>query len=132
MFSFSQHFKEINFIGIPGNHGRSTKKKEYKDPSNSFDYLTYKIVEIEVNAAKHKLNNCKVNFMTPKSNFVFTNIMGHNILFTHGDNIKAWNGIPFYGMLRDYSNKQEVFQSVYITPFYYFCLGHFHQPISLF
>ena len=131
IFSFSKYFKNIVFIGVVGNHGRLTKKKEYKDPTNSFDYLAYKITEIEVTSAKHKMKGTNVKFIIPKSFFVLQNISGYNFLFTHGDNIKMWNSIPFYGMLRDYANKQEVFQALQNTSVNYICMGHFHQPFTI-
>jgi len=130
ILELSKHFEEIVFYGVPGNHGRTTKKKEFKDPSSSYDYLAYKITEREIYHLKGKLN-INIKFYIPKSNFIFIPIQNHNIVFTHGDNIKSWSGIPYYGMLRDYANKQELMLSSYNMPVHYVCIGHFHQPITI-
>ena len=132
ILTLSQFFDEIIFYGVPGNHGRTTKKKEHKDPTSSYDYLAYKITERELQLLKsfNKIQS-KIKIYIPKSNFLLISVQEHNILFTHGDNIKSWSSIPYYGMLRDYNNKQELILSAYNMPVHYICIGHFHQPITI-
>jgi len=134
ILTISNYFDEIYFYGVPGNHGRTTKKKEYKDPSSSYDYLVYKITEREISILfnQDKIpNKPKFKSFIPKSNFIFVTIQDHNIVFSHGDNIRIWNSIPYYGMLRDYTNKQELMLSSYNMPVHYVCIGHFHQPLTI-
>ena len=124
----SSYFDEIVFYGVPGNHGRASKKKDHKDPSSSYDYLVYKIVEREIRLL---LKDKKIKFFIPNSYFIFTTIKNHNILFSHGDDIRMWNSIPYYGMMRDYTSKQELMLSSYNLPVHYLCIGHFHHPLTI-
>jgi len=128
----SKHFKEIKVYGVCGNHGRTQKKKLYKQPTSSYDYLLYKIVEREVSLIKQiKKLKTDIEFNIAETSFLVTSIQNHTLLFTHGDNIKSWAGIPYYGMMRDYASKQETIISTMDTPINYIVMGHFHQPITI-
>jgi len=47
--------------------------------------------------------------------------------YSHGDNVKSYMGIPFYGLDRMVKKITSMFNK-YI---HYFCVGHFHDPASL-
>ncbi len=117
----ASHISEIKFIGIVGNHGRLTKKYEYKNITNSFDYLTYKLVEIYLSNQKN------IEFVIPKEKQVIVEVKKYNFLLSHGDTIKGWNGIPFYGIERYSSNVRRVYNNL-DTFIHCIVHGHFHVP----
>ena len=126
----SQNFKEIEVFTVVGNHGRIQKRKEYKKRFNSYDYIAYQIAALLVRELKN------VKWEINKSIFAFKEIKGFKFCFSHGDEIKSWGGIPFYGLRRDFSNKQNV--NFYMnnfdktTPLIYYVVGHFHIPSILY
>lgn len=116
--------KTIRFIGIVGNHGRTTQKTwsvgAYKV---NLEWLLYKNVETMC-----KINNLPVEFNIPCGDMVILNMEdGNNFVFFHGEQIKGGGGIagPINSLYRHYMKLK---RSLNITKF--FC-GHFHQHISL-
>jgi len=120
-------FKQVNVYCVVGNHGRTQKQKHYKNITSSYDYLAYKITEKVISTLK--ISN--ISFTIPNGSYAFTTVKDFGILMTHGDDIKSWAGIPYYGMMRDYANKQELALSTLNRPVNYLLLGHFHQPITI-
>ena len=55
-----------------------------------------------------------------------TDIEGKKFLYFHGNNIKGWNGIPWYGINRTASNFHAVLAGHGMT-YDYMVLSHFHQ-----
>ena len=94
-------FQRIRFKGVYGNHGRIGKKGETKG-FNNWDYLIYRMVEerIKSNPAVSE----RVTFEIPKAWFLLTEIMGWRYLLMHGEDVNAWNQIPFYGLKRHMRN----------------------------
>ena len=133
------NFKEINIFTNVGNHGRLTKKKEYKKKYNSFDYITYQLAALIFQNLKLSnpslFKNKKINFEITKSIYTIKDIENRRFVFTHGDEIKSWNSIPFYGLLRDATTKQNI--NFYVNsfketkPVEYLVVGHFHVPSLL-
>jgi hypothetical protein len=119
---WSSRFKEIELTGITGNHGRTTKKPEYKRGWSGWDYMALKWIEIKC----ENLNN--VTFNIPKSLFALQTIYKWNFLIFHGQNIKSYMGIPHYGIQRTNANLTQTL--AYEKNFYphYMVLGHFHNP----
>jgi len=131
----SNVFDNIHFIGITGNHGRNTTKKEYKDITNSFDYMAYittqTIVESTINANPSHYNYSNITFEIPTSKYIVKNIRGFNFLFEHGDDIKTYSSIPYSALIREFNNKNNNYLSLHNEPINYLCLGHFHTPITI-
>ena len=117
-------FDDIHVIYLPGNHGRRSKRKDYERPQNNWDYLVARIAKLS--CASHP----NVHFHIPNSFSLAVNINGHGFYLAHGDDIKAWNGIPFYGIQRK-TQRLTALSSVTKQDLKYFCLGHFHQASTL-
>lgn len=114
-------FEKIKITGIVGNHGRIGKKGENPTHVN-FDYLLYKMLERElVNYSD------RIEWTIPKSNWYMQNILGYGFLLLHGDTIKAWNGIPYYGIDRADARLTKMLTAKGKT-YQYLCLGHHHNP----
>lgn len=116
-------FDEIEFTGIGGNHGRVGKKGENPHFVN-WDVYLYKYIEA-------KLQNYKqVKFNIPLSWWYLDTIKGWNFLLLHGEDIKAWNGLPYYGIDRADAKWTKLLQSIG-KQYTYMELGHFHSPSEL-
>ncbi|WP_067923703.1 hypothetical protein [Alicyclobacillus shizuokensis] len=118
-------FDEIEIWGIVGNHGRIGKKGE--NPSHiNWDYIMYKIMKrlLDENYGD------RIKWNIPVSNWTLAEINGHNFLFLHGDTIKGWNGLPYYGIDRADSRLTKML-AAHGRFFRYLCLGHHHNPAEI-
>lgn len=98
------------------NHGRLTKPVIYKDKGlNNYSYITVKF-------AQQLVSKLKVNFNAIETIYHQIEYAGKKILMTHGDTIKAWNGIPYYGIDRLVGRESAR------RNFDFLVLGHFHTP----
>ena len=120
------HFPNIKVTGVVGNHGRLTKKPAFKQAAiRNFDYLTYIMCR---NFVLERTDN--VEFVLPKSFFAETDIEGWNCLAYHGDGIRSYLGLPFYGLTRAVNEWQDIMVAQG-KMFSYMFLGHFHRPATL-
>ncbi len=119
-------FKRVKVITTVGNHGRMTKKYEFKNKSiESLDYLAYQICAFALRNYKN------VEMHVSKNIFLFEDVNGWRFVFSHGDETKSWASIPFYGLKRDFANKQvlNAFTGRFsqpVQPVNYKVVGHFH------
>jgi hypothetical protein len=102
-----------------------TQKPTFKNRYNNFDYLMYKYIEIKF----ENVPSVKVN--VPKSPFIVKTIQDWNFLLLHGDGIKGFAGIPYYGMRRMDSQMSQLLVTQKDTYPHYICIGHFHDANSL-
>lgn len=113
------HFERIDVPCVTGNHGRMGKKPNFKQRFVNWDYLVYQWEAVLLRQFKN------VFFDIPKSPFMLVNAEQTRILITHGDNIKGWMGIPWYGIERFAHRVRELLQA---KNDYYdvLLLHHFH------
>jgi hypothetical protein len=91
----ASHFPKVTFIGVPGNHPRLYRKPRFKNKvADNLDTLVYEQIGLECS----NIPNLEVKI--PNSFFHIENIEGYNFWFAHGDVVKGWNGIPYYGFDR--------------------------------
>ena len=122
----AQRFPQVVVHGIPGNHGRLKRKKQYKRRYASWDRVMYKMI----GSILRQQDN--ISFHFPKSLFGVAEICGAKFLYTHGDEIRSWMGIPWYGMERDRRRKQELaYRIPDLGHFDYMILGHFHTCVQM-
>jgi len=114
-------FEQIKIWGIVGNHGRIGKKGEYPITVN-WDYLLYKMLEMLLAEFKDR-----IEWVIPKSNWCLAEVNGQPFLMLHGDTIKGWNSIPFYGIDRADSRLKQML-AAQGTFYRYLVLGHHHNP----
>jgi hypothetical protein len=115
------YFKKIDVLCLPGNHGRRTPKKEYNGPWNNWDYLISEIARLHCGDLKN------VAFQIPECFSVCLDIEGHQFYIAHGDDIKSWNSIPFYGIERKTRRLVALHHAMTDTKVRYFVFGHFHM-----
>lgn len=90
------HFDEVHFVQVePDNHSRLQPKPQFKEKArNSMSYVTYAYA----NALLKKHGN--INVINNHRIKELVSIDGVNVLCEHGDTVKAWMGIPYYGFER--------------------------------
>jgi len=120
----AQEFDTIICPCVVGNHGRMKKQVTYKHKYVNWDYILYNQLSLMLQNQKN------IEFIIPKSFYLMHEIENHNFLLLHGDNIRGWQGIPWYGIqkaahrLSELLNNPEQFID-------YIMMGHFHNSGSL-
>jgi hypothetical protein len=131
--------EQVEFIGVRGNHPRTTRKPAFKQSAeDSFDRATYQIIDL----LTADIPNIKVTI--PTSPRHLQQINGHGFLFEHGDSIKTWMSIPFYGAQREHASLSLLYNNApALLPnnptlaqglaqgFRYFCIGNFHTAVDV-
>ena len=110
----------INFEGVVGNHGRVKQEYYFKNTYVNWDYVTYVTMQLFCQ------NYPEITFKLPKSFFNVTDIEGKKFLYFHGNHIKSWNQIPWYGINRTAVNFQALLAG-HGQSYDYMVLAHFHQ-----
>lgn len=121
---FAAYFPEVVFIGYPGNHGRIHTKPSFIDKTDNYDNIAYTLTREMV----RDIPNVEVHI--PESFFTIEEINGHRFLFTHGDMMRAWAGIPWYGKDRARANLSDLVKRLNLD-FEYFCTSHFHTNMEV-
>lgn len=115
------------------NHSRLTKKPQAKEAGvNSYGYLVARMMEAYL--TKHD----NVTFNIHAMNSKVISVLNRNYLITHGHNIKAWMGIPWYGIERRVARESTARQSIIMDDlerakeigFNKIIHGHFHSPFN--
>jgi len=117
-------FEQVVIEGVPGNHGRTTIRPGAKDRFVNWDYLMYQTLSLML------MNQGNVTCDFPRSPLMTTEIEGHTYLLFHGDEIKSWQGIPWYGIERSIARLRELMQARSVN-FEYAALGHMHNWAEL-
>ncbi len=116
-------FDHIHVVGVPGNHGRIGKKGENLHYVN-YDCVVYEVVQRELK------NFPEFTWQITKSWWQVDEIYGYKFFMLHGDDIKSWQGIPYYGIDRSNKNNRELLGNKKLY-YDYMELGHFHTPAEL-
>lgn len=117
------HFPAIKVLYTSGNHGRRSVKKDYNQPKNNWDFLVAEISRL------HCQDLSNVEFLIPDAFSANINIEGHGFNVSHGDDVRSWNGIPWYGIERK-TRRMMALNASSDRKISYFCFGHFHTPAS--
>jgi len=115
-------FEHINLFGVLGNHGRLGRKGELPTTAN-MDYLFLKYIELVL---RDYITAGRVTCEFPKTFFQVVERQGHRFFLVHGDDIKGWMSLPWYGAQRAVQRWQELIQE----RFDYFIFGHHHTTAS--
>lgn len=114
----------VAIIVVPGNHGRIGKKGEF-GPTDNFDFILGHFIKERLEKFKN------VQVLVSERYFELIEINGHVFHLSHGDNMRAWMGIPYYAFdralgryTRVYAENGQVFPK-------YFISGHIHQSSFL-
>lgn len=119
----SAYFPQIVFASVSGNHGRFTQKKDYRGAMNNWDYLVNTQI---VTRLDNLIKENKLITIIPDAWSLGINIYGYNFCLNHGDDIKSFNSIPFYGIERKVRRLTSIGAVTNQIP-NYFCYAHFHN-----
>lgn len=119
-----QLFPKIDIVGVLGNHGRLTKKVYFKKRYTNWDFVFYQFLSVFL------ANNADISCSFPKSFFLIKKIYGWNFMVLHGDSIRSWMRIPWYGIERTAERLGDLLQGKGINV-HYRVFGHFHNTGEL-
>jgi len=115
----STYFEEIEIHGVPGNHGRGTKRPRETKTWVNWEWLWYRYLELVCGSLKN------VKFDLAMSWYDLPMVMGHRFLLLHGEDIKRYMRFPWYSTERMEKAYGAIMERVG-TPFEYLCFGHHH------
>ncbi len=119
----ASHFKTVDVYEIGAdNHSRLTKKPQAKQAAqNSMSYLVHTIA----NCVTEKHTNVKPHLA--KGIKQVATVAGSRFLLEHENTVKAWMGIPYYGMQRE-RGREAIKRMNTPHTFDYLACGHWHVP----
>lgn len=123
LLNLGTSFEQIDFHMIGAdNHSRLTKKPQAKQKAlNSMSYLVYQL------AAKGLQNSNNISCSMADGVRENLEIGGYKFLSEHGDLVKAWMGIPYYGIER-HRAKEALRRMFDNRGFHYQLIAHYHVP----
>jgi len=115
-----QYFPKVRLNCVWGNHGRTGRKGTHS-PRTNFDYICYRHLKVRLSRIE--------NFQCFVSNsaFMAMECLGRTHLLMHGDSIKRYMQVPWYGMQRAHAQLVQLMQ-LFID---YLWLGHHHQAATV-
>jgi DNA repair exonuclease SbcCD nuclease subunit len=114
------HYPKIRVVGVGGNHGRVDQKPSSKHVFDSFDWLGYQY-------AKQHLSKYDIEFHTPRSGMIVTEVAGRNMLVWHGDGVRSsMPGVPWGGVMRRVNELKKQYSEAGVM-IDYVTFGHYHQ-----
>lgn len=117
------HFEHIKVIEVGAdNHGRLQRRPQFKQKAqNNMTYL----VNVVCNAYLRDHKN--VEIVQSEGMKYLATVGNHRFLIEHGDNVKAFMGIPYYGMNRTLG-REAIRRMGTGKEFDYWSIAHWHVP----
>jgi len=116
-----ENFEEVEVICNMGNHGRQNQAKWTSAKSSNWDVMFYKALE----AMFQEEDRIEFDIALKDYKRLFE-IEGHGFMATHGNMIRSYYNLPFYGATRQAQRWQANFRDE--IKLSYFLFGHFHSP----
>lgn len=122
----ASHFKEVEAVLVGAdNHGRLTRRPQAKQKSsNNMSLVVHSIAR----AATRPCANLQI--IEAKGAKYLHKINGWKFLIEHGDAVRGWAGLPFYGFNRTIG-REAIRRMNTDLGFDYWSIGHFHVPTML-
>lgn len=114
--------KPVYEFCIGGNHGRGDKKKGAAPYGVSWDLVLYHFMQ------QRLMNQKRIPFDIPEGPWAVRTVGDQRFLFTHGDVIRSWMNIPFYGIDRYDHRLHRTLAHYGIPPHRYMAIGDKHVP----
>lgn len=120
---FAPYFDRVNLWETGAdNHGRLTRKPQAKQKSqNNMMFPVYAVANAYLREHKN------IVIVQPDSAKQLVDVAGWKILSEHGDQVKAWMGIPWYGIQRE-KGREAIRRMRTDLGFDYLSIGHWHVP----
>lgn len=121
----ADEFKRVHVVGVPGNHGRNTRKPRAKGrATDNFDWLLYKLIERDYRKRED------VTVQIPNAADAQVQVYDTRYLLTHGDQFRGGSGIS--GALAPLmlgSHRKTRRQAAAGRPYDVMVMGHWHQRL---
>lgn len=118
----SNEFEEIIINTIPGNHGRSGTSRT-NNPNVELNYDTIMYEQMKAMTA----GNPRISWNITWDWYQVVEVLGWNFMLHHGDKIRSWMNIPFYGII----NKGMRWKGSLPEEWDFMFMGHFHTTHEL-
>lgn len=118
----AREFEKVHVAGVPGNHGRMTRKPIAKSrAADNLDWLLYRLLEREL------AGDSRITWQVPTSADVLVKVHEVRYLLTHGDQFRGGSGIAgaLSPMMIGHARKTRRQQAAG-KPYDYMVLGHWH------
>jgi predicted phosphodiesterase len=114
-------YKRINISAVVGNHGRTSRKPEFKNANKNWDWIAYKIMELRLAEFP------EISVSLPDGYEQVVTVYDKNILLFHGDGVPTnMPGVPWGGITRHTREKADTYAKLG-TPIHHFACGHYHE-----
>jgi hypothetical protein len=126
-------FSEIHFFTVYGNHGRVGQKREATPVLASWDYIFVRFLELMTGPQPDAEGKPRITFHYAQSWWSLVERMGLRFLMIHGDDVKSWMNLPYYGLERARTRWAHLIQQ-HLPPesgpvtFDVMLVGHHHTP----
>jgi len=123
IYPLCQYFPEVQANAVWGNHGRTGKKGQYHQRTNA-DYLVYHFIRQTMAHVEHfDMRISLSSFM----GYVLPEDPQRPHLLAHGDKVRRYMAVPWYGMARWEARMVGLTQ----VPWAFTHLGHHHQGAAI-
>lgn len=123
-----QTHEKVYVHTVWGNHGYlGGRSRREMHPESNADNFAYTFLE------KQFANESRVTFDISREWYQVANLgEGLRFLLLHGNNIKGFNGLPFYGYAKKIQGWSMLERKGLMEGFDYALTGHFHTPTNLY
>lgn len=112
---------KVGIVAVDGNHGKVGGKRGGARPATySWDHLHHLLV-------RDRLAGHPIDLHVIEHDSVFFKAAGHEFQAIHGDEIRGWGGLPFYGLTRFDGRSIRHHNRIYR----YLLMGHHHQQAEI-
>ena len=117
IYYFLRYFDSVKVIGVPGNHGRGASRHQTRHNLTNWDRVCYLVLRDRILGSEFKAKekcecgskrlwrNCcgkevrkRVTFDIAEEFWCLDRVWDWGNLVVHGDQIRGWAGIPYYGV----------------------------------
>jgi len=119
----SRYFPKIVVCSVSGNHGRRSIKKDYRGAHDNWDYL---VMAHAATRLRGLVEQGRLEIFAPDAWSMMMSVYDWNFCLNHGDDIKSWNSLPWYGIERKTRRLNAIGTVTGQMPHYYL-FGHFHN-----
>jgi hypothetical protein len=123
----AREFGRVHVVGVPGNHGRMTRKPIAKQrAADNLDWLLYRLL------AREFAKDDRITWEIPTAADAHVKVYSVHHLLTHGDQFRGGSGISgAMAPLMLGAHRKSRRQMVAGRPYDYMVMGHWHQHAFL-
>lgn len=122
LYRMLDNFETVENWCVRGNHGKHNQSKWTSSKSTNWDFVLYKALEGVTE------NQDRLEWNIPADQWeIHFPIYDYWFLATHGDMIRRYYNIPFYGATRQAQRWQAAYHETENIFINYFLLAHFHN-----